>query len=98
MDTILHDEQWIHSLIPNPYRSHEACERLAHRDLAGMSDEAIWAEATLLTTELASAIYEKRRPQLIYTTGLDDGVTDIAWMRDRLIRLRAETRARGTRR
>ena len=96
MSRILHDDRCTGTarLIPCPVDSFEASERFEHRDLPDLSHAQLWAEETLITAALATAIFERRRPTVIQrdATGLE--MTDREWLRVRLIRLRGARRTR----
>jgi hypothetical protein len=60
--------------------------RLHHRDLGDLESDRLWAEAEVLSAELARRIFENDRP---YGFG-DPAITDREWLRCRISRLRAE--------
>ena len=94
---ILHDDRCTtqtRSLIPSPVEGDESWARFLHQDLPHLSESQLWAEEVIVTAGFAEAIVAHRRPKIIDVDPSGGSITDIEWLRDRLVRLRAERRMR----
>lgn len=85
-------------LIPNPCSTDEDCERYRHKDLGKLTSQELWAEETLVRSELARQIYFRiNRPYGAYFQ-VDDGICyERDWLAERQRRLATELRRRGQR-
>jgi hypothetical protein len=81
------------ALIPNPYDSHEAATRFAHRDLADLTAAELWAEQMTLEAALADRLTRRQRSRVIsaWPRMLDEH----QWLLERLRTLRKEQQRRG---
>lgn len=77
--------------VPVTPKSLEDSDRLYHRDVANLSADQLWAEATILTAELARRIYARERA---YTVDRDSGDDTHDWLRERIAKVKAELRRR----
>ena len=83
-------------LIPDPLKSWEQGERFHHRDLVDMEADVAWAEAHLVTSEIARRTYFRQRNDVIYGGGgLDGYVTTLDWLHERLAQLNALLRRKA---
>ena len=78
------------ALIPSPAGSEEQAVRFAHRDLRRLEDDMLWAEHVLISYELASRIFHRRR-----SMGIPGAMmSEVEWLRERLGAVDAETARR----
>lgn len=84
-------------LVDEVIRSDRHHRRFLHRDLSDLSEQEIWAERKVLEDELADRILRRDRSQVLGSellTGDVRPVTQVDWIRSRLIALQREGRRR----
>jgi hypothetical protein len=84
------DDDDLRSVIPNPHQSLESFERFTHRDIATLTDVEVREQ---VAAWLAQVVFQRQRPRYVHLGS--DFITDQAWARQRLTRLRQRLDARA---